>query len=92
MRDREATSRFFDNPFRDPNLPPDKVDYLDRRNASLRHLRMISDPGPAREFGLITGGGGEADAMPLPIVGWPYNRIYVIWFPGFRPAGATRPL
>ena len=22
----------------------------------------------------------------------PDNRIYVIWFPGFRPAGATRPL
>ena len=23
--------------------------------------------------------------MPLPIVGWPYNRIYVIWSPGLGP-------
>ena len=31
MSEGEATSRLSDNPFRDPNLPPDKVDYLDRR-------------------------------------------------------------
>ena len=47
----QATSRFTDNPFRDPNLPPDKVAYLDKRNAALRHWRETGDPGPAQEFG-----------------------------------------
>ena len=45
------TSRFSDNPFRDPNLPADKQRYLDKRNAALREWRETGDPGPAREFG-----------------------------------------
>ena len=46
-----ANSRFTDNPFRDPNLPPEQRDNLDRRNAALRYYYRTGDPGPAREFG-----------------------------------------
>ena len=46
-----ANSRLTDNPFRDPNLLPEQQDYLDRRNAALRHYYRTGDPGPAREFG-----------------------------------------
>ncbi len=51
MSDHEATSRFSDNPFRDPNLPPDKVEYLDRRNEAIRHWHNTGCPEDAREFG-----------------------------------------
>ena len=46
-----ANSRFTDNPFRDPNLPPEQHEYLDRRNAAIRHYYRTGDPGPDREFG-----------------------------------------
>ena len=50
-KDRPIPSRFTDNPFRDPNLPPEKRDWLDRRNAAIRHWHNTGDPGPAAEFG-----------------------------------------
>ena len=46
-----ANSRFTDNPFRDPNLPPEQHEYLARRNAALRHYYSTGDPEPIREFG-----------------------------------------
>lgn len=45
------SSRFSDNPFRDPNLPSEQQDYLNRRNEAFRHYYRTGDPGPAREFG-----------------------------------------
>ena len=45
------TSRFSDNPFRDPNMAPEKAAQLDRRNAAIRHWQDTGDPEPAREFG-----------------------------------------
>ena len=47
----DSKSRFTDNPFRDPNLPPETREYLDRRNAAYRHWRDTGDPEPMREFG-----------------------------------------
>ena len=48
---RPVPSRFTDNPFRDPNLPLEKREWLDRRNAALRHWHNTGDPEPAKEFG-----------------------------------------
>ena len=42
--------RFSDNPFRDPNMPPEQAAYLDRRNAAINHWHKTGDPIPAREF------------------------------------------
>ena len=64
MRDSEATSRFSDNPFRDPNLPPEQADYLDRRNSAMRHWRETGDPGPAKEFGFDL-----PDRRPVTVTG-----------------------
>lgn len=50
-RDRPIPSRFTDNPFRDPNLPPEKREWLNRRNAAIRHWQNTGDPGPVAEFG-----------------------------------------
>ena len=47
------TSRFSDNPFRDPNLSPDQVAKLDARNAALREYRKTGDPTELQEMGLF---------------------------------------
>ena len=47
----DSRSRFTDNPFRDPNLPPERQEYLDRRNTAYRHWQDTGDPEPMREFG-----------------------------------------
>ena len=45
------TSRFTDNPFRDPNIDPETAKRLDARNAVYNYWHETGDPGPAREFG-----------------------------------------
>ncbi len=44
-------SRFSDNPFRDPNMPKEQQEYLDRRNAAMRYYYETGDPEPLAEFG-----------------------------------------
>ncbi len=48
-----ANDRFSDNPFRDPNLPPEKVAILEERNKALRAYRETGDEGPAIALGLF---------------------------------------
>ena len=48
-----ANSRFSDNPFRDPNLTPEQVDRIEKRNKALRIYRETGDTGPAIEAGLF---------------------------------------
>lgn len=66
---RPVPSRFTDNPFRDPNLPPEKQEWLDRRNAAIRHWHNTGDPEPAKEFGFSLPdrperrAGGKADPV-----------------------------
>ena len=50
---RKALSRFSDNPFRDPNLTPEQVERIEKRNESLRIFRETGDEGPAIEIGLF---------------------------------------
>ncbi len=47
------TSRFSDNPFRDPNLSPEQVAVIEARNKALRIYHATGDPRPAREAGLF---------------------------------------
>lgn len=47
------TSRFSDNPFRDPNLSPEQVAVIEKRNEALRHYQETGDDGPAIEAGLF---------------------------------------
>ena len=46
-------NRFRDNPFRDPNLPPEKVKILDERAEAIRIYTTTGDPGPAQKLGLF---------------------------------------
>ena len=48
-----ASSRFSDNPFRDPNLTPEQVERIEKRNEALRIYRETGDEGPAIEVGLF---------------------------------------
>ena len=34
-----ANNRFSDNPFRDPNLTPEQVERIEKRNEALTHLQ-----------------------------------------------------
>lgn len=45
--------RWTDNPFRPPNLPPEKVAILEERNKALRIFRETGDEGPAIALGLF---------------------------------------
>ena len=47
------TSRFSDNPFRDPNLSSEQVARLDARNAALREYRNTGDPTELQEMGMF---------------------------------------
>ena len=46
-------NRFRDKPFRDPNLPPEKVKILDERAEAMRIYYATGDPGPAQKAGLF---------------------------------------
>ncbi len=48
-----ANNRFSDNPFRDPNLSPEQVERIEKRNEALRIYRETGDRGPAVEAGLF---------------------------------------
>ena len=48
-----ANNRFSDNPFRDPNLTPEQVERIEKRNEALRIYRETGDEGPAIEAGLF---------------------------------------
>ncbi len=48
-----SNSRFSDNPFRDPDLTPEQVDRIEKRNETLRIYRETGDEGPAIEVGLF---------------------------------------
>ena len=48
-----ANNRFSDNPFRDPNLTPEQVERIEKRNEALRIYRETGDEGPAIEIGLF---------------------------------------
>ena len=50
---RTALKRFSDNPFRDPNLTPEQVERIERRNRALRIYRETGDEGPAIEAGIF---------------------------------------
>ena len=50
-----ANNRFSDNPFRDPNLTPEQVERIEKRNEALRIYRETGDEGPAIEIGLFPG-------------------------------------
>ena len=45
------TSRFTDNPFRDPNMPPEQAAKLDARNAAYNHWHETGDPTEINKFG-----------------------------------------
>ena len=47
------TSRFSDNPFRDPNLTPEQVAVIEARNEAMREYRETGDPTKAQELGLF---------------------------------------
>ena len=47
------TSRFSDNPFRDPNLTPEQVRVIGARNDAIRIYHATGDPRPAIEAGLF---------------------------------------
>ena len=46
------TSRWEDNPFRDENLTPEQLQYMDARKAAFREYYRTGDPTPLQEFGL----------------------------------------
>ena len=52
-RRRPANNRFSDNPFRSPNLTPEQVERIEKRNEALRIYRETGDTGPAIEVGLF---------------------------------------
>ena len=54
-----ANSRFSDNPFRDPNLTPEQVERIEKRNEALRIYRETGDTGPAIEAGLFPAEEGD---------------------------------
>ena len=45
------TSRFTDNPLRDPNMDPETAARLDARNAAYRHWHETGDPTEINKFG-----------------------------------------
>ena len=48
-----ASSRFSDNPFRDPHLSPEQVDRIEKRNKALRIYRETGDDSLAIKIGLF---------------------------------------
>ena len=48
-----ANNRFSDNPFRDPNLTPEQVERIEKRNKALRIYRETGDDSLAIEIGLF---------------------------------------
>lgn len=47
------TSRFSDNPFRDPNLTPEQVAIIEARNEAMREYHKTGDPTELQEMGLF---------------------------------------
>ena len=64
-----ANNRFSDSLFRDPNLTPEQVARIEKRNEALRIYRETGDTGPAIEAGLFpskeTGTGPFGDTICL---------------------------
>ena len=50
---QNALKRFSDNPFRDPNLTPEQVARIEKRNEALRIYRETGDTSLAEEIGLF---------------------------------------
>lgn len=48
------TSRFTDNPFRDPNATPEQLEWLRKRDEALRAFQETGDRGPAVKLGLFS--------------------------------------
>ena len=48
-----ANTRLTDYPFREANLPPDQLDWLDKRNRAIRIYRETGDSSLAEEIGLF---------------------------------------
>ena len=60
---RSNPSRFTDNPFRDPNISPEKAALLDRRNGALWHYSETGCSRPAIDLGLFN----EDDSPGCPV-------------------------
>ena len=69
------TSRFSDNPFRDPNLTPEQVRVIEARNEALRLHRATGDPRPAIEVGLFPQRDEEFSADDYKAWGYGYMSI-----------------
>ena len=46
-------SRWTDNPFRDPNLTPEQLEWLKKRDEAMRIYRETGDETMAQEIGLF---------------------------------------
>ena len=49
----ESNRRFWDNPFRPADLPPERVAVIEARNAAMREYYTTGDPTKAKELGLL---------------------------------------
>ena len=52
-RKRSANSRWTDNPFRKPNLSPEQLEWLNKRNEATRIYQETGDDTMAIEIGLF---------------------------------------
>ena len=50
---KKDSSRWTDNPFRDPNISPKQQEWLDKRDEAMRIYRETGDPSMAQEIGLF---------------------------------------
>ena len=58
---RKAHSRWTDNPFRSPNLPPEQLEWLNKRNEATRIFRETGDDTMAIEIGLFPSREAQAE-------------------------------
>ena len=49
----QEQSRWTDNPFREPNLPPEQLAWLEKRNEAMRIYRETGDDTMLIEIGLF---------------------------------------
>ena len=61
-----VNNRFSDNPFRDPNLTPEQVDRIEKRNEALRIYRKTGDDTLAIEIGLFPPKNRESNPQDRP--------------------------
>ena len=57
----KAHSRWTDNPFREPNLPPERLKWLEMRNEATRIFHETGDDTMAIEIGLFPPHKAEGD-------------------------------